>query len=248
MDNSLIVDLKLNDTTLLSFTDLRNHRSDLSSFTRVIKNQEYVFENGIQVLKTITKKVSFLTKIKRNMNLSNNFITMDLETRTINGEMSSYCVVIYDGKDTKKFYLTAYENEKEMLRSSILYLMKRKYHNHKIYLQNFSRFDAVFLLTVMTDISDQVQPVLRDGRYIDLILKFAKYKIFFRDSYLLFPDKLRNLCKNFGVEDKGIFPYRFVNNENIPLNYCGPVPAFEFFDDITKDEYDNYCKDFINKE
>ncbi|MDV2687255.1 DNA polymerase, partial [Alkalihalophilus lindianensis] len=88
----------------------------------------------------------------------------------------------------ESFYLSDYSNEKEMLRTSILYLMKRKYHNHKIYIHNFSGFDAVFLLTVLSDLSDKVRPVLRDGRYIDLRLDFSdKYKIYFRDSLLLLP-------------------------------------------------------------
>jgi len=55
-----------------------------------------------------------------------------------------------------------------MLRDSIKYLMKRKYNNYRIYLHNFSRFDAVFLISVITDLSDKVFPLIRDGRYIDL--------------------------------------------------------------------------------
>jgi hypothetical protein len=243
-----LVELKLNDSILLSFKDVMNHREDLTTFTRIVKNQEYIFNEGELLVKKIIKNVPFLTKIKRNMFNSKTIITMDLETRVINEVMSSYCVVIYDGKLSKRFYMSEFNNEKEMLKASILFLMKRKYHNHKVFLQNFSNFDAVFLLTVMTDVSDQVQPVLRDGQYINLTLKFAgKYKLYFRDSYLILPSSLRNLAKNFGVENKGIFPYRFVNNKNISLNYSGPLPAFEYFDGITEEEYNNYSKEFIDK-
>ena len=70
---------------------------------------------------------------------------MDLETRTINEVVTSYCVSIYDGQKSKSFYLSDFSKggtnaEQEMLRASILYLMKRKYHNHKVYLHNFSPF------------------------------------------------------------------------------------------------------------
>lgn len=134
-----------------------------------------------------------------------------------------------------------------MLKAAIIYLMKIKYHNNEVFLPNFSNFDSVFLLTVMTDVSDQIQPVLRDGNYIDLILKFAgKYKLYFRDSYLILPSSLRSLAKNFNVENKGLFPYRFIKNENISLNYCGPVPSIDYF--YSAEEYANYSKEFINKD
>jgi hypothetical protein len=35
---------------------------------------------------------------------------MDIETQTINNVMSSYCICFYDGKITKSFYLTDYNN------------------------------------------------------------------------------------------------------------------------------------------
>lgn len=241
-NNYQLVELKLNDKILLTFKDTMNHRSDLSSFTRTLNNQEYIFEFGILILKKITKNVSFLSKSKRNMYNSKNFITMDLETRVINEVMSSYCVSIYDGKVFKSFYLTDYSNEKEMLRASILYLFKRKYHNHKIYLHNFSRFDSVFLLNVITDISNSVKPIIRDNNIINLRVDFAeKYSLYFRDSLLLLPGSLRSLAKNFEVNNKGLFPYKFVNNSLIPLNYVGIIPKIEFFDKITIEEYELYC-------
>lgn len=187
-DNYQLVELKLNDKIVLTFKDTMNDKDNLSSFTKYIKNHEYIFENGELLVKKIKKNVSFLTKVKRDMNNSKNFITMDLETRIINEIMSSYCVSIYDGKEFKSFYLTDYLSEKDMLRASILYLMKRKYHNYRVYLHNLSKFEAIFLLTVMTDLSDQVKPVMRNGQFIDLTFKFAnKYNLFFIDSLLLLP-------------------------------------------------------------
>lgn len=227
-DYHQIVDVMFDDKLLLTFKDEMNDKTDLSSFTRSVKKHEYTYQEGKLILKKIEKRVQFLKKTRKSSYLSNNFITMDLETRVIDEVMTSYCVSIYDGKTFKSFYLSDYSgpaSEKDMLRDSIKYLMKRKYHNHKIYLHNFSRFDAVFLLTVMTDLSDKVFPVIRDGRFIDLRFNFAdKYNLYFRDSLLLLPAPLRSLAKNFslsGVEDKGLFPYRFVNNKIIPLDYKG---------------------------
>lgn len=63
---------------------------------------------------------------------------MDLETNTIDGIMIPYCVSIFDGKVSKSFYLTDYKDSDQMLKASITYLMKRKYHQHKVFLHNFS--------------------------------------------------------------------------------------------------------------
>ena len=59
-NNYQLVELKLNDKIVLTFKDTMNHNSDLSCFTRVIKNQEYIFDNGKLLIKKIIKNVSFL--------------------------------------------------------------------------------------------------------------------------------------------------------------------------------------------
>lgn len=61
-----------------------------------------------------------------------------------------------------------------MLRASILYLMKRKYHNHRIYLHNFSRFDAIFLIRTLSNLTDRIKPIMRNGQFLDLRFKFGK--------------------------------------------------------------------------
>jgi hypothetical protein len=247
------VELKLDEKILLSFKDTMNDISDLSTFTREFKNQSYIFQEGNLKLKKVYKKVTFISKSLRNMYYSSSYITMDLETRIINDKMTSYCVSIYDGEVFKSFFVTDYTDDKEMLRESLKYLMKRKYHNYKVYLHNFSNFDVIFLLNVITDLSDNVKPVIRDGRFINLRLRFAdKYNLYFRDSYLILPVSLKKLAKEFNVTNKGLFPYRFVNDKNISLDYKGNIPDYKYFDNIyenngtfTKEflEYQNFYKD-----
>lgn len=239
------VEVRSNNKTILSFKDTMIHKNEISSFSRILKNQEYIFDNGEVIIKKIHKKVSFLNKIRKDMHNSKKFITMDLETRIINEVMTSYCVSIYDGKIFKSFYLTDFSSEKEMLRESLFYLMKRKYHNHRIYLHNFSRFDSVFLLSVMTDLSNNVQPIIINGNIINLKFIFAnKYTLYFRDSLLLLPGTLRSLAKNFNVEAKGLFPYKFVNNPAIPLDYIGRVPSYIHFVGVSDTEYTLYKSNF----
>ena len=129
--------------------------------------------------------------------------------------------------------------------------MRKKYNQYKVYVHNFSHFDGVFLLGILSSLSDKLKPIIRDGRIIDLSFEFGegktKYKLYFRDSYLLLPASLRRLAKNFKVENKGFFPFKFVNNKNIPLDYRGAIPTFETFDETTQIEYDDYSREFNNK-
>lgn len=71
---------------------------------------------------------------------------MDLETRKINNILKPYCVSLFDGETTKSFFLTDYSSSEDMLKDSILYLMKSKYDKYKLYLHNFYNFNRIFLL------------------------------------------------------------------------------------------------------
>nr|YP_009486080.1 hypothetical protein [Cantharellus lutescens]AWA82205.1 hypothetical protein [Cantharellus lutescens] len=111
-----------------------------------------------------------------------------------------------------------------MLIQGITSLLRKKYDQSKIYIHNFSHFDSIFLMKVLANMNLTMRPIMRDGRIIDLKISWKKYSIYMRDSYLLLPSSLAKLTINFEVESKGKFPYPFVNNSNIPLNYRGPVP------------------------
>ena len=85
--------------------------------------------------------------------ISKNFITMDLETRTINSVMTPYSVSIYDGRNSISFYLSDFNNANDLLKSSLVYLMRPKYHNYKVYFHNFSFFDAIFFLRLFSELT-----------------------------------------------------------------------------------------------
>lgn len=48
-----------------------------------------------------------------------------------------------------------------------------------------------------------------------------------RDSLLILPGSLRELALNLNVEKKGFFPYSFVYNIKVHLEYVGERPAFK---------------------
>ena len=63
----------------------------------------------------------------------------------------------------------------------------------------------------------------------------------------MLPSSLAKLAINFGVTNKSIFPFKFLINTNIPLNYIGDVPDFEYFT-CDKEEYLNYLQSFAHND
>jgi len=94
----------------------------------------------------------------------------------------------------------------------------------------------------------KVKPISFHGKLISIKAKFSiknhKGKtIIFKDSMLLLPLSLRQLCESFKVENKkGVFPY-LLND----INYKGPYPSFELFNSISKNEYLMLQDQFVNK-
>jgi hypothetical protein len=243
----MIVEMKINNNTLLIFKDKLLDKYNLNSFERELNNKKYIFNEGNIVYKEKVLKLPYLKPIQKSIYKNNNILTMDLETRLINNIMTPYSLSIFDGKEIKNYYLTDYKESKEMLKAGIISIMKRKYNGYKVYLHNFSNFDAIFLIKILSLLNDNIKPIIRDNKILDIKYKFAnKYTLYFRDSYLLLPLSLENLCLNFNVEKKGIFPYQFVNNENISLNYEGNIPDIKYFNNLSKVNYDKYCNSFEN--
>lgn len=136
-DNFTLTNFKIDDKILFSFKDTMLDVNDLSSFKREIKNQTYIFDKGELQLKKVNRKVRYISSIKPSVFLDDKIMTMDLETRNINGTLTPYCICIYDGKISSSFYLSDYHNPTEMLETSILSIMKRKYNGYKVYSHNF---------------------------------------------------------------------------------------------------------------
>lgn len=245
--NKMVVKYKLNNKTLITFTDELNDINNLGTFKRFIKNKTFHFINGKLIKKEKIYAFPYIKNNKPKPFLINNFITMDIETRNIDGVISPYAVSTYDGKIFNFFYLSDYDSTAELLTASVKSLMQRKYNGYKVYLHNFSNFDGVFLLNILTGLSNKITPIINDSKFIDILFYFkeGKYKLHFRDSLLMLPASLRKLSKAFNVTDKGIFPYKFVNTIN--LDYDGSVPEFKYFDCITEFQYNKYAMDYAAK-
>ena len=135
-----------------------------------------------------------------------------------------------------------------MLEEALKYLMVSKYTGYRVYVHNFSYFDGVFLLRLISNLTNKVSPIIIENQIIELKVNYGpedKYVLLFRDSYLLLPQNLRKLAIDFNVsQKKTIFPYNFVNK--VGLDYVGQCPTYEDFNigDLSMTEYLEYKKKY----
>ena len=158
----------------LSFIDIIYSTSNPCSFVRIINDSLYVYDNSIRKLSLNRKITKYFNTLKKCKRFTYNFITMDLETKNINGNLIPYCVSIFDGKKAYSFYIDEFISSDEMLKASIQFILKRKYNKNRVYLHNFSYFDGIFLMKALSNIvkSNNIKPIIRDGRIINLKLEF----------------------------------------------------------------------------
>jgi hypothetical protein len=238
--------------TILSFEE--------SKFIRKIGKSVLHYENKNLILSTRVKKTkAMIVKKLVNKKLVNNFITMDLETVTINNNLVPYLISYYNGSSTKsQFILPPQELEdlnnlsedsiNQSIRSMVLDVMKeicnRKYRNYKVYLHNFGKFDGYLLLKHLAQLG-KIKPIIHKGKIISCKFKLfeSKYWVTFLDSYLMLPSSLKELCKSFEVEDpKGIFPFKLND-----IAYQGDVPDYNLFNNLDPLKYNEYLNSFRYK-
>jgi len=246
------VEIMKSGNLVLTYKDIIKENE--TSFIREIgKNTYHYNENNKLEVITVNKDNRYIkTKYRTNF-INNKFITLDIETKLIDNTHVPYLISYFDGKISKSFFSTDYNSPVEMLHDCILSLCRFKYNRHKIYIHNLANFDGVFLLKALAEIGD-LKVLMNNEKLIsfDFHFKpslFTKNEIVlqFRDSYQILLSSLSKLGNSFKVNTiKTIFPYKFINDNN--LNYIGLIPSINYFDNITNDEYLNYCEEFQNQQ
>lgn len=217
-----------------------------SKFMRKLDNKTYYFENNKQILSTSELKTKFIPKLNKSKTLTNNFLTLDIETYIKDSVLIPYAISIYDGIKTQTFYISDYKNYEDMILNALSSIMIRKYNGYKVYIHNMAKFDIIFLLKYLVKLAE-VDPIIHNGRIISINLNYGKdyqYQIQFKDSYLLLLASLSKLSKAFKIDTpKSIFPYLFVNEDN--FNYIGPIPDFKYFGGkISSIDYNCYIENY----
>jgi hypothetical protein len=224
--------------------EYKDHKVDESTFVRSILNKHYTFKDNKLVILTVEKPVNFIKPLLSLSTLTNKIITLDIETFIKDGIHIPYVICWFDGEKSNSYYLVDFNSSNLLLTQAIKELMVRKYDDHKIYIHNMASFDGIFLLKILVELGN-VKPIIHHGDLISINFKSKIYNFVFKDSLQILLVSLRKLAKVFGVDtQKSIFPYSFVNENN--LDYIGPVPDFKYFDNITIKEYNEYCLKFDN--
>ena len=242
---------------VLQFFDYPNPDKNLdTTFRRVVgvvegKQSTYVFFEGKRIFFKKPKGYQTINGLKQHNDINTKFITLDIETReeivSVDGKekasLKPYCISLYDGKKAWSFYLSDFNSVDDMLTAAIKSLMRNKYNNHSVYAHNLSKFDGIFLLRVLAQLGLK-KPIIKDGNMIALPINWNLRNnkigtITFKDSLLMLPQSLRSLAKSFNVEEKSYFPFKFVNNPNISLDYVGNIPSIDQWNDITQEQFDS---------
>ena len=235
-----------NSLLMYEWTDKIN-KEENSIIREIGKTTIYWKEGEIKWIKVL-KNFKTISKKRASSHLNQNFITMDLETLSnkidTNKEiLELYLLCWYDGNKKVSYLINPLEGAKEIIYRAMKDICKRKYNNFNIYLHNFAKFDAIFLINHLAQIGE-CNPIIHKGKIISFEFKYNDITITFRDSYLLLLSSLGKLSKSFSVENpKTIFPI-FFND----IDYIGGIPDFKYFpSNISLEEYNNYKDSFNNK-
>jgi len=237
-DNKNHIKFFKNGVMIYEWTD---HIKEDNSLMREIGKTTFLWKDGEILWTKVLKTTKPIKKKRISSGLKENFITMDLETIS-----KSYSYFI----DPKQ----GDEGVRNIIYRAMKDICTRKYKGYKIYLHNFSKFDAIFLIKYLVMIGD-CEPIIHKGKIISFSFrpnwKKDFGKVTFYDSYLLLTSSLKKLGKSFSVETvKSIFPFKLND-----INYKGDVPDYCYFSPISVVEYKDYIKkykdnicDFISPE
>jgi hypothetical protein len=226
-------------------------------FKREIGKSIIFFMGGEIVLRKKVLSAKPFRKQSKDKDLESDFVTMDIETITQEGNLVPYLICAFNGKD----YITSYANDplvgqgnvdpQKALFSSFINQLTNFFNKDRkaltVYAHNLSGFDGIFLMKHLLSFG-KVVPLLFNGKLMSIkvnlnIEGFKGKTIVFKDSYLLLPMSLRQLCLAFDITaPKGFFPFLMTT-----INYIGELPQFKYWKGINSQEYDGLLSNYTNK-
>lgn len=208
------------------------------------KNTLYIKDGEVVVKsKVLNAKPFKVGKIDKKLSNISNFMTMDIETVNIDGNLQPYLICGYVNGEYISSYASdiSVNGQNVMFKNFIKQICDFKDVQY-VYAHNLSGFDGIFLLRHLINYEGaNVEPLLFNGRLISIKFKFSvgsgnnkKVRtITFKDSYLLLPIALRKLCVSFDVPQvKGHFPFGLSD-----INYVGPLPDITYWPNLSSNEY-----------
>lgn len=240
----------LNKFTKELIISFRDRRLNNFSFIRYISGYTLHINRGkITMFEASSQNNKFIRDLNKDYIADNemlNFITYDLECYLDknNNNFVPYAAAWYKDGVVHTYYLSDFNDHVAMITKSFEDLIVKENKNSTVYIHNNKGFDSIFTLKPLLLLNHKIKSVQKDKNILSLtITKDAgtkqSIKIVIKDSYLLLPSSLRNLCKSFNLEiGKGSFPHKFASLEN--LNYIGKLPSFTFFEKDSFESIKNY--------
>ena len=232
-DNSKDSNLKADKTLVL--------RKSLNKTITIDSNNITYTENKIDFNPIKSSDI-----VKQNIIENPNIGVLDLETYL--HTKLGYSVVYAGGlycKTISKPYI-AYINQETLSSDDVVLslleeMFTSKYKGIIWYCHNFGNYDAPFILKTIINFNKSktgkenpylLEPVFKDNSLLKIkvgkVIGKSKVYINIVDSYSILPNSLKNLGKNFNVDiEKGIFPYKFVNENK--LFYVGNAPDVSYY-------------------
>lgn len=247
------------DGVMLSHITDRSVNNDI--ILRESGNKQLVISNN-KILSSIhnnklraIERPDFKTLFVENSNIG----VIDIETyKAIDNTSKVYALGFVTNKCDKPtiFYLDQNtKNSTDLIRSLVDQLLESKYSNVKFYVHNLGGYDVIYIVNTLYTYNDEISYVCnkneseyeykykcyfntRDDKVIRAKISKGSNSFTIFDSLALLPRSLAELGKDFNVATiKSKFPYAFSVQDN--LFYKGPMPAIEYYSDITLEEYES---------
>lgn len=236
-----------------NFTDIIVNSAE-KEFKRKFDEKTYQIINGKVhfIFEKLFNPKEKISKGRKDKKFNLNKITLDIETfLNSKNKIDLLSISYYDGLKARSFFISDYGSVKELICDVLKNLLVKTNTSKNIYIHNSSNFDLIFLLKHIANYPGIVlDPIIKDGKFINLKIRFGSNKEFsidLKDYFLLLPIYLRKFAEYFNIDTlNSIFPYSFVKKEN--LNYIGTVPNLEVFNDVSEKDFNNYKQDFANKD
>jgi hypothetical protein len=240
------LDALINKVTISGASDLKWTDTKLPGgvgFKREIGKSTKYFVDGVNVLNKQVLPAKSFRKVSPDNKIGGAFITMDIETNNQDGKLIPYLICAYNGTDKISSYGL---DQKGLFTNFINGLLNETFspgNNLTVYAHNLSGFDGIFLMKHLLSFG-KVEPLIFNGKLMCIKVKTLSGKtITFKDSYLMLPLSLRQLCVAFNISvPKSYFPFNLTN-----INYTCVFPQFEHWTGITQAVYDSIKLDFKNK-
>ena len=161
-------------------------------FKREIGKSVIYFMGGERVLTKKLLSAKPFANVSVDTTLKSDFITMDIETVSLNNKLTPYLICAYNGTD----YITSYADkslDQNALFSSFINQLLTFFTKGKkvlvVYAHNFGTFDGIFLFNHFLGLG-VVEPLYHNNRIISLKLKlnipgYKNKTIIFKDSMLM---------------------------------------------------------------